>query len=90
MTDTSFDASPDVLTSTSAGRLRTIIERVERVEEDEDAMKADKKEIYAEAKGEGYDIKILRKVIAIRKKDKAKRQEEDAILDLYLSALGEI
>ena len=42
------------------------------------------------AKGEGYDVKILRKVIRIRKQDKAKRQEEDAILDLYLSALGEI
>ncbi len=90
MTDANFDASPDVLTSTSAGRLRTIIERVERLEEEEDALKADKKEIFLEAKGEGYDVKILRKVIAIRKKDKAKRQEEDAILDLYLSALGEV
>ena len=90
MTDAHFDASPDVLTSTSAGRLRTIIERVERLEEEEDALKADKKEIFLEAKGEGYDVKILRKVISIRKKDRAKRQEEDAILDLYLVALGEV
>ena len=51
---------------------------------------ADMKEVFLEAKGEGYDVKILRKVIRIRKQDKAKRQEEDAILDLYLSALGEI
>ena len=49
----------------------------------------DMKEVYAEAKGEGYDVKILRKVIRLRKVDKAKRQEEDAILDLYLSALGD-
>ena len=88
--DQSIDASPDILTSTSAGRLRTIIERLERLEEDKAAIMADQKEVFLEAKGEGYDVKILRKVIRIRKQDKAKRQEEDAILDLYLSALGEI
>ena len=48
------------------------------------------KEITKKAKGEGYDVKVLRKVIRIRKQDKAKRQEEEAILDLYLSALGEV
>ena len=84
------DANPDILTSTSAGRLRTIIERIERLEEDKAAIVADAKEVFAEAKGEGYDVKILRKVIRLRKLDKAKRQEEDSILDLYLSALGEI
>jgi uncharacterized protein (UPF0335 family) len=68
----------------------TVIERLERLEEDKAAIMADMKEVFAEAKGEGYDVKILRKVIRIRKQDKAKRQEEDAILDLYLSALGEI
>ena len=88
--DASFDASPDVLTSAAQGRLRTIIERLERLEEDKQAVMADQKEVFAEAKGEGYDVKILRKVIRIRKQDKAKRQEEDAILDLYMSALGEI
>ncbi len=88
--DASFDASPDVLTSAAQGRLRTVIERLERLEEDKAAVMADMKEVFAEAKGEGYDVKILRKVIRIRKQDKAKRQEEDAILDLYLSALGEI
>ena len=88
--DASFDASPDVLTSAAQGRLRTVIERLERLEEDKAALMADMKEVFAEAKGEGYDVKILRKVIRIRKQDKAKRQEEDAILDLYLSALGEI
>ncbi len=54
------------------------------------AVLADIKEVFAEAKGEGYDVKILRKVIRIRRQDKAKRQEEDAITDLYLNALGEL
>ncbi|WP_298745719.1 DUF2312 domain-containing protein [uncultured Brevundimonas sp.] len=88
--DAAFDSSPDVLTSAAQGRLRTVIERLERLEEDKAAVMADMKEVFAEAKGEGYDVKILRKVIRIRKQDKAKRQEEDAILDLYMSALGEI
>ncbi|WP_421729329.1 DUF2312 domain-containing protein [Brevundimonas sp.] len=88
--DGSFDASGDILNSAAQGRLRTIIERIERLEEDKAAIIADQKEVFLEAKGEGYDVKILRKVIRIRKQDKAKRQEEDAILDLYLSALGEI
>lgn len=90
MNDASFDASPDVLTSTSAGRLRTLIERLERLDEDREAIVADTKEVFAEAKGEGYDVKTLRKVLRIRKQDRAKRQEEEAILDLYLSALGEV
>lgn len=81
---------PDVLNSAAQGRLRTIIERIERLEEDKAAILADQKEVFAEAKGEGYDVKVLRKVVARRKQDKAKLQEEDAIMDLYLSALGEV
>ena len=88
--DTAFDASPDVLTSTAQGRLRTIIERLERLEQDKQDVMTDMKEVFAEAKGEGYDVKTLRKVLRIRKQDKARRQEEEAILDLYLSALGEV
>lgn len=88
--DASADASPDVLTSTAQGRLRTIIERFERLQEDRDAILRDQHEVLAEAKAEGFDVKILRKVIRVRKMDKAKRQEEDALMDLYLSALGEI
>lgn len=87
--DASHDASPDVLTSAAQGRLRTIVERLERLQEDVKAVQGDMKEVFAEAKGEGYDVKILRKVLRIRGMDKAKRQEEDAILDLYLTALGE-
>ncbi len=88
--DTSFDACPDVLTATAQGRLRSIIERLERLEQDKQDVMSDMKEVFAEAKGEGYDVKTLRKVLRIRKQDKAKRQEEEAILDLYLSALGEV
>jgi len=83
-------SNPDVLTAAAQGRLRTIIERIERLEEDKAAVMADIKEVFAEAKGEGYDVKVLRKVVRIRKQDKAKRQEEEAILDLYLSAVGEL
>lgn len=90
MDDATFDASPDILTSTSAGRLRSIIERLERLDEDREAVMADMKEVFSEAKGEGYDVKVLRKVLRVRKQDRAKRQEEEAILDLYLSALGEV
>jgi uncharacterized protein (UPF0335 family) len=78
----------DVLNENAQGRLRGIIERLERLDEDKAAVMADMKEVFAEAKGEGYDVKTLRKVLRISKQDKAKRQEEEAILDLYLSALG--
>ena len=90
MTDAHFNASPDVLNSDAQGRLRSVIERVERLEEDKAAVLADIKEVLSEAKGEGYDVKIIRQVVRLRRIDKAKRQEAEAILDLYLSALGEI
>jgi uncharacterized protein (UPF0335 family) len=86
--DAGFDAHPDVLTATAQGRLKTIVERIERLEEEKAGIAADIKEIYAEAKGDGFDVKILRKVVRLRKQDKAKRQEEEALLDLYLSAIG--
>ena len=90
MADDAAFSNPDVLTAAAQGRLRTLIERIERLEEDKAAVAADIKEVFLEAKGEGYDVKVLRKVVRIRKQDKAKRQEEEAILDLYLSAIGEI
>ena len=78
----------DVLNSTAQTRLKTIIERIERLEEDKAAVATDIKEVFLEAKGEGFDVKILRKIVRLRKQDKAKRQEEEAILDLYLAAIG--
>jgi uncharacterized protein (UPF0335 family) len=76
-------------TTVAADRLRSFIERVERLEEEKAAILNDVKEIYAEAKGEGYDVKVLRQVVRIRKMDRADRQEQEALLELYLSAIGE-
>ena len=81
-------SSIDVLNSAAQGRLKTLVERIERLEEDRAAVSGDLKEVYLEAKGEGFDAKILRKVVRLRKQDKAKRQEEEALVDLYLSAIG--
>lgn len=72
-----------------AGRLRSFVERIERLEEERATIMADQKEVYAEAKSEGYDSRILRQVIRIRKMDTSDRQEQEALLDLYLAALGE-
>ncbi|MEM9495850.1 MAG: DUF2312 domain-containing protein [Pseudomonadota bacterium] len=76
-------------TTIAVDRLRSFIERVERLEEEKATIMNDVKEVYAEAKGEGYDVKTLRKVVSIRKLDRAERQEQEAMLELYLSALGE-
>jgi uncharacterized protein (UPF0335 family) len=69
-------------------QLRSIVERIERLEEEKQAIADDIKEVYAEAKANGYDTKTLRAVIRIRKQDAAERQEQEALLDLYLAALG--
>ena len=83
-----FDAQPDVMTAAAQGRLKSFLERIERLEEDKAAVSNDLKEVYAEAKGEGFDTKILRKVVRLRKQDKVKRDEEQTLIDLYLSAIG--
>jgi uncharacterized protein (UPF0335 family) len=84
------DGSPmlDTIDTTAQGKLKSLIERIERLEEDKAAVATDLKEVYAEAKGEGFDTKIVRKVVRLRKQDKAKRQEEEALIDLYISAIG--
>ena len=69
-------------------QLRAFVERIERLEAEKQAIADDVKDVYAEAKGNGFDTKVLRRVISLRKKDSAERQEEEAILDLYLHALG--
>lgn len=80
--------SPDILTATAQGRLKSFVERLERLEEDRQAVMNDMKEVFAEAKGEGFDVKIVRQVLKIRKQDKVKRQEQEALIDLYLQAIG--
>lgn len=75
-------------TTVAAGQLLAIIERIERLEEEKKEVAEQIKEVYAEAKGNGFDVKTLRKVVALRRKDPEERSEEEAMLDLYLHALG--
>jgi uncharacterized protein (UPF0335 family) len=76
------------LQASSQAQLRQFIERIEHLSEEQKALGSDIKDVYAEAKSVGFDPKIMRKVIAKRKKSDAERQEEDALLDTYLVALG--
>ena len=93
-TDEAEDDEPKLQTTstrtvgTTADRLKSYIMRLERLEEDKKGIADDMKEVYGEAKGEGFDVKILRKVIALRKKDPEERAEEDELLELYMSAIG--
>jgi uncharacterized protein (UPF0335 family) len=82
----------DEITETSqtvaAGQLRALIERIERLEEEKKTIADDIKDVYAEAKGTGFDTKAIRALVRLRKQDQAERQEEETILDLYKAALG--
>ena len=69
-------------------QLRSFVERIERLEEEKAGIAGDIREVYAEAKGTGFDVKTLRQVVRLRKQDKSERQEQMALLDLYLHALG--
>ena len=73
---------------TGRDQLRAFIERIERLEEEKQATADDIKEVYAEAKGNGFDTKVMREVVKIRKQDNAERLEMEAVLDTYLHALG--
>ena len=75
-------------TSFAHGQLRSLVERIERLEEEKATLSGDIKEVYAEAKANGFDTKILRKVISLRKKEAAEREEEQSMLEVYLDALG--
>ena len=90
MTDAVIDAAADDVSSTTvaAGQLRAIVERIERLEEEKREVAAQIKEVYAEAKANGFDARTLRKVVALRRKPPEERSEEEAMLDLYLHALG--
>jgi uncharacterized protein (UPF0335 family) len=70
------------------GHLRAFIERIEKLEEEKRALLDDIKDVYAEAKGSGFDVKVMRRIVALRREDKAKREEFEEILDLYMNALG--
>ena len=74
--------------SVAQDQLRAFIERIERMEEEKKAIADDIKEIYAEAKGNGFDTKVLRQIVRIRKQDASERMEQEALLELYMAALG--
>jgi uncharacterized protein (UPF0335 family) len=70
-------------------RIRSFIERVEQIEEELKALNEGKKEVFSEAKGEGFDVKVLKEILKLRKQDKDERDEQDSLLDLYLKAMEE-
>jgi uncharacterized protein (UPF0335 family) len=80
------DESP--ATRFAVDQLKSIIERIERLEEEKKAISEDIKDVYAESKGNGFDVKALRTIIRLRKQDPNERQEEESILETYMNALG--
>jgi len=83
-------ASGEQSYSFAKGQLRAIIERIERVEVEMKALGDDRKDIYAEARGSGFDVKALRTIIRMRKQDADERQEQETILETYMQAMGMI
>jgi uncharacterized protein (UPF0335 family) len=78
----------DTSQTVAAGQLRALIERIERLEEEKKTIGDDIGEVYKEAGGVGFDVKAIRTIVAMRRKDPMKRQEDQSILDLYMAALG--
>ena len=83
-------SEPSDVSGVAGAQLKSFIERIERLMEEIKGLQDDVKDVYAEAKGNGFDTKVMRKVIALRKRDAAEREEEETILELYLQALGMI
>lgn len=75
-------------TGVASEQLEQFVERLERLDEEKTSVAGDMKEVFAELKGRGFDVKAVRKILKIRKQDRAQRQEEEAILELYMEALG--
>ena len=82
------NSDKEILNGDAQTQLKSILERIERLDDEKDAISEHIKEVYAESKGNGFDNKVLRKIVAIRKKDRSKVLEEKAILELYAHALG--
>lgn len=78
----------DDINPNTAGQLKSIIERIENLEEEKRQIAADIKDVYGEAKANGFDVKTLRKIVSLRRKEAAERHEEEALLETYLRALG--
>ncbi len=84
------DAQATAMTETAREKLRQTVARIERLEEEKAEVASQIKDVYAEAKAFGYDTKALRQVVRLRKVDRAEREEQEAILETYLLAMGEI
>ena len=82
------DDITDTSQTVAAGQLRAFIERIERLEEEKKTISDDIRDVYAEAKGNGFDVKALRTIVRMRKQDADERKEHEAILETYLHALG--
>jgi len=80
--------APKEVGGVAGQRLQGFLDRIERLEEEKKALSEDIKEVYAEAKAVGFDAKVMRKIISLRKMDHEKRREEEELLDLYKSAIG--
>jgi uncharacterized protein (UPF0335 family) len=81
-------ASGEGTTAFAQGKLRSFVERIERLEEEKAGLAEDIKEIYAEAKGTGFEPRIMRRIVKLRKMDPEKRREEDELMELYKAAIG--
>ncbi len=82
--------APQALTTTAREKLRQLVARIEKLEEEKKSIADDVKETYAEAKSLGFDTKVLRQVVRLRKQDRQEREEQEQVRELYLHALGEI
>ena len=80
----------DAIGTAAREQLKAFVARIERLEEEKKSLSDDLKEVYGEAKSMGFDTKVVRKVISLRKQDRNERAEQEALLDLYLSAIGEL
>jgi len=86
--ETSSESETKDVAGVAGARIKSFVERIERLEEEKTAIADDIKDVYAEAKGTGFDTKTIRKIISLRKLDTEKRREADELLDLYKSAIG--
>jgi uncharacterized protein (UPF0335 family) len=77
----------DAVVGIAGERIRSIVERIEHIEEEIKALNEGKKEVFLEAKGEGFDVKVIKEILRLRKQDKDERDEHESLLDLYLSAM---
>lgn len=91
LTKTQLSKAPATVRLTggvSSDQLRSVISRIEKLEEEKSALAADIRDVFAEAKGNGFDVKTIRKILKLRKMDQNERSEEEALLDTYMNALG--